>query len=610
MISGISQNFQANIAKNQRTQAHAQAAPRANTLQADSVNFGKKIPTPNAKMRNYAQMYLKEIGLKKGQALHVTAESRHVPFIRVLEEEAYKMGSGNVVRKTIEPEFEALKKKHGIIDDFAYKALQIKELEDKGALFVAFDDKNCPYKKSGLTKGEARKLEASITDKYPKEVEDVYQIDPKEILKSALDVHQGEPVSLNGQREHLPRLLKLADWLYSENGTKLINLNLTEKKEYDAEIPFFEHASADLIGKVRPSQKAALKEMCDKDIARLILRGNDPTQFAEMSKEAKVRMNTDNAAYRKATEAEGEELCSNHPWACFWMPSTRAIKKAYPEYGDHQRNEAMTHSLRDANIINRTGQLAPHIERLEYITTKMNELLQKGFRSMQVLSFDPKTWRPDGKSNLIVGLSDLSVFKSARMNMKKTGHNVLVNIPTEESFTAPKAFATAEEILTGKRSNVTRGHVTSTKPFVINGTVIEDMRLEVEDAKIVEATSRTNQDYLRDFLKQNENADRFGEFAIVEDSPLAKLNRVFYNTLLDENTACHIAIGDAYPNTVRGAEDFEDFDEMQKYLKDNGINHSTTHNDFMVGGPNVTIFGINETTGEKIVVLEKNKFQL
>ena len=71
-----------------------------------------------------------------------------------------------------------------------------------------------------------------------------------------------------------------------------------------------------------------------------------------------------------------------------------------------------------------------------------------------------------------------------------------------------------------------------------------------------------------------------------------------------------MAIGSAYPDTIKGASEIEDYNEMQEYLKDLNINSSATHNDFMVGGKDVYIYAINDETGDKIPVIKDDKFLL
>ena len=128
--------------------------------------------------------------------------------------------------------------------------------------------------------------------------------------------------------------------------------------------------------------------------------------------------------------------------------------------------------------------------------------------------------------------------------------------------------------------------------------------------KITDIHADTNEDFLRQHIFSNENADRLGEVALVAGSPIAKTGRLFYSTLEDENAACHLAVGLAYPGSIEGADKFENYDELQQYLSDLKINQSTVHTDFMVGGKNVTIYAENEETGDVVKIIENDEFLL
>jgi len=564
-------------------------------LKADAVSFSGKTQksTPDEKMAVYAVKFLDEIGLKENQPLHITADSKYVPFLKVLTEEAYKKGSGKVYLKVVEPEIEALKKKYNITEDFDFKKEAKEELESEDAKFVEFDDTNSPYKAAGLSNKEITAKIESLYPKIPKKVQDIFKLNPEEIFKSALDMHEGEPMYIRGEREHLPQIIKLVDYLYSTNKTKLIDVKLVESKEYSPEIAFYKYAKDDLIGKFQKSRISAEKEYFEKDTATLVLSGEDPELYSEIDSKKIVE---NSKPFRTAVQEYQTKSTSNNPWLVYYAPTTKSVGLAYPEYGN-DKIAALAHALKDAKEINRVGKLKEHIESIELRAEKMNKLLDKGYRTIRYVSVDPETTLPDGKTDLKIGLSEKSFFNGARMKMEKTGHNPLVNIPTEEIFTSPMA-------------NTAEGKVSATMPLVLNGKVVEGIEMTFKKGKIVNVNATKNLDMLKEHIKGNKNADRLGEVALVAGSPIFKKDRLFYDTLLDENAACHVAIGDAYPDVVKGAEDIEDYDKQQEYLKKLHINSSTTHNDFMIGGPNVYVYAENAKTGEQVQVIKDDKFML
>lgn len=160
----------------------------------------------------------------------------------------------------------------------------------------------------------------------------------------------------------------------------------------------------------------------------------------------------------------------------------------------------------------------------------------------------------------------------------------MANIPTEEVFTSPDP----------QRLD---GHVTASKPLVlIDGTVVENLRLGFEDGKIVDVQADTAQDTMRTIVERNEGANRLGELALVDDEGrIGKLDTVYFDTLLDENAASHIAIGGGFPFLAGDLAD--------------RVNESEIHIDFMIGSPELVVTGIT-AEGERVPVLVRGKWAI
>lgn len=584
----INQRFSMNILHN-----ISYGFKSSNLIGADTISFSARVPKlpPKERMTQYAVKFLENIGLKEHQPLRVEAESKYVPFLRVLAEEAYKKGSGQLSFNVLEPELEILKSKYGIIEKFDYQKEAIIELKNAGAQFLKFDESNCPYSASGLNEKETVRQMNSIAAKVPNKIKKLFELDPVEIFKTALDIREGQPVYISGEREHLPQIVKLVDWLYSQNKSKLILVQLNEIKEFNPNIAFLKYAKDDLIGKFEPSSVHAEQEFLEKNVASLYLRGGDPELYKEI--DAK-RMADDAKPFSAAANEYRSRQMSENPWLVYYAPTTMSARMAYSEYSNPLHS--LQFALKDAKNINRVGKLSPHINALEYRASKLNEILDKGFRTIHFVSVDPVTKLPNGKTDLRVGLSEKSFFGGARMEMKKNGHKPIVNVPTEEVFSSPQA-------------NLTQGKVSATMPLVLNGKVVKDIEMTFEGGNAIKVNASENLDMLNVHIKSNENADKLGEVAIVAGSPIAKLDRLFYSTLLDENAACHVAIGRAYPDVVKGVDEIEYYAKKQEYLKDLHINTSTTHNDFMIGGKDVYVYAENGK-GDQIPIIIDDKFML
>ena len=160
------------------------------------------------------------------------------------------------------------------------------------------------------------------------------------------------------------------------------------------------------------------------------------------------------------------------------------------------------------------------------------------------------------------------------------------NLPTEEVFTSPDP------------SRVD-GHVATSKPLVlIDGTVVRDLRVRFERGRVVELDPSTAQETMRTIITRDDGAARLGEVALVDrEGRIGALDTVFYDTLLDENAASHIALGRAFPFL---ADDEETASRM---------NESDIHIDFMIGRPELTVTGIT-TDGDRVPVLVDGSWQI
>ncbi len=190
-------------------------------------------------------------------------------------------------------------------------------------------------------------------------------------------------------------------------------------------------------------------------------------------------------------------------------------------------------------------------------------------------TFDALHFEGDG-TDLTIGLLPSSRWYSARFS-RKDGLPHMVNIPSEEIFTAPDP----ERV---------EGTVRATKPLEIAGTLVDGLTVRFEGGRAVAMDARTGIDTLRARASRDEGAARLGEVALVDrDGRVGQAGTVFFDTLLDENAASHIALGSAYAFSV-GEEDLA------------RVNTSEIHIDFMIGGDGVDVTGLTRE-GDRVPVL-------
>jgi aminopeptidase len=160
----------------------------------------------------------------------------------------------------------------------------------------------------------------------------------------------------------------------------------------------------------------------------------------------------------------------------------------------------------------------------------------------------------------------------------------MANLPTEEVFTSPDPARVD-------------GVVRATKPLYTQGRIIDGLTVRFEGGRVVQLDAETGGETLRAVTKQDEGGSRLGELALVDrEGRIGALDTVFYDTLLDENAASHIALGSAYDAAV-------DKDDVER------LNRSSIHIDFMIGSPDVDVTGITRE-GERVPVLRDATWRL
>ena len=198
------------------------------------------------------------------------------------------------------------------------------------------------------------------------------------------------------------------------------------------------------------------------------------------------------------------------------------------------------------------------------------------------LRFDALHFEGPG-TDLRVGLLPTSRWLSARFQTVDGIHH-MPNLPSEEVFTAPDPARV-------------EGSVRSTKPLVVGGTIVRGLRVTFEGGVAVSFDSDAGGELLAQYAGRDAGAARLGEVALVDrEGRIGPLDTVFYDTLIDENAASHVALGSAYEFTV-GEEDVPK------------INRSQIHIDFMIGSPEVDVTGLT-AAGERVPVLRGGAWQI
>ncbi len=197
--------------------------------------------------------------------------------------------------------------------------------------------------------------------------------------------------------------------------------------------------------------------------------------------------------------------------------------------------------------------------------------------------FDAVRFRGPG-TDLTVGLLPSSEWLAARFETVD-GIEHMPNLPTEEVFTTPDPARVD-------------GEVRSTKPLLVGGSIVRGLRVAFEGGRAVRVDADENADVVRAYTERDEGAARLGEVALVDrEGRIGPLDTVFYDTLLDENAASHVALGSAYAMALADEADHA------------RMNRSGIHVDFMIGGVDVDVDGLT-ADGAEVPVLRGGAWQV
>lgn len=298
-------------------------------------------------------------------------------------------------------------------------------------------------------------------------------------------------------------------------------------------------------------------------ICVLHLIADDPELYAGLDGAKISRVNSSNRAFLQPWR----EYTMNDrvQWSIAALPSVPWATKMYPELSAEDAMEALWKLIFDVCRVtggDPVGEWQAHLERLSELRDKMN-------------AFDLESvhFSSTNGTDLTVGIADQARWESAASKNEK-GVVFLPNIPTEEVFTAP-------------HKDKVDGIVYGTKPYVFNGQLIKDFFVKFENGKVVEHGAAEGAELLGQLLDTDEGARHIGEVALVPaSSPINRSGKLFYNTLFDENAACHIAFGASYPGTTVDGTTLS-----KEELIARGMNQSSLHEDVMVGAEDSQITG-------------------
>jgi len=378
------------------------------------------------------------------------------------------------------------------------------------------------------------------------------------VIKVGVNLQKGQVLLLEAPIETADLARRIVRKAY-ENGARFVDIHWID--EAATRIRF--ESADDESFSYYPEWKARTMEMlAESGGALLHIKVPDPELYKGIDPAKVARANKAMAEARQ--KAQSYVRNNKFSWCLMKAPTKAWADKVFPELPKEERIPAMWDAIFRMNRVDQEDPVAAwreHIDRLKLLQNRLNE---KRYRRL--------IYKAPG-TDLSLELADGHLWLGGG-DLNEDGVYFVANMPTDEVYSMPK------------RTGV-NGTVRSTMPLNLNGNIVNNFSLTFKDGRVVEFTAETGSEHLEALLNMDEGARYLGEVALVpHSSPISQMNRIFYNTGIDENASCHVALGSAYPVNIEGGRSLS-----KQELLERGANVSLTHVDFMIGSAELDIDG-------------------
>ena len=393
------------------------------------------------------------------------------------------------------------------------------------------------------------------------------------IVKASLAVQKGDTFVVVGEPEHRELLAAIAESAYKAGAT-YVDVITADPLVARAKLL---HGSDDALGTVAPWTRRRLREVVGPHGATAYITGAGESGYLDGIPQERISTDFQRFAKQMAFVRRAQ-LNMESRWCIAGWPADYWASQVYPnlEVGRAKRKLAKDllnfSRLTDADGAGTSGW-TKHLKTLARRGVKLTKL---GLTGLEL--------RGPGTS-LDIGLSPGSRWLGGPETTKH-GYFMAPNMPTEEVFTSPEARATS-------------GTFRCTMPLSFRGRLIEGLRGEFAGGRLVrlEADSETDRDFVAAYLDTDAGGRRLGEVALLDaTSRIGQAKRIYYNTLLDENAAAHIAFGSGFGST-------------RTESPARGVNRSAMHLDVMIGSPKLEVTGIGPR-GKRIPLIHDGLWQI
>ncbi|WP_273759890.1 aminopeptidase [Bartonella sp. ML70XJBT.G] len=393
-------------------------------------------------------------------------------------------------------------------------------------------------------------------------------------VKVGLNLQEGQDLILTAPASALPLVRRIAYHAYKVGAgviTPLFSDDMLSLTRFEnAHTASFDCAPSWLY--------EGMAKAFENGAARLAIVGDNPLLLSNQDFDKVARLNkATSMAYQPALK-QITNFAMN--WSIVSYPTTGWAEAIFPSLPLHEAIKKLADAIFSASRVTEEDPIEAWAIHNATLKERSSWLNRQRFSALHFTG--PGT-------DLMLGLADDHEWQGGA-SVAKNGVVCNPNIPTEEVFTTPHAHRV-------------EGFVRSTKPLSYQGALIDNIEVRFEAGRIVDARASTGQEVLQRVLQSDEGASRLGEVALVpHSSPISKSDLLFYNTLFDENAACHIALGQCYSKCFLDGASL-----TAEEIAARGGNKSVIHIDWMIGSGEIDIDGIRPD-GIRVPVFRKGEW--
>ena len=394
------------------------------------------------------------------------------------------------------------------------------------------------------------------------------------IARCGVNVRPGQEVIITAELDQPKFVEMLAEECYKA-GAKTVQVDWTHQPLSAINVKY---CDTEVLGTLPEWQIKKWEHQADVLPCKIYLTSEDPDGLSGIDQK---KYATATAMRAKTIKPIRRRMENKYQWCIAAVAGRDWAKKVFPDLTPSKAVSALWEAIfLGARITDNP------IKEWE----KHNENLAKRCEYLNSLGIKELYYKSKCGTDLRVGLIPEALFMAGGEFAQGTDIYFNPNIPTEEVYTSP---------MKGKAEGI----VYSSMPLSYGGQLIDNFWIKFEGGRAVDSGAKANADMLREMLSMDEGAAYLGECALVPySSPIRQSGILFYNTLFDENAACHLAVGMGFTNVLRNFERYTD-----KEAHDMGINDSVIHVDFMIGTADLSITAITHD-GKEIAIFREGEW--